>query len=180
MKIHLHRRKIHWFIITIFVFVTACILFAGYRFYQSQKQNIKLEAQNDLSAIADLKVNQITQWRRERIADGEELFNNPLLSKTVKEFLNSPANTDRKHDLLTIMKSFQFEAGYESSILFDANGKVRLSVSRYGDSVGTLAHSLFQEVRHQRKVILSDLHKSGPFPIVHMDLMVPFFFHDPT
>ncbi len=178
MKIHLPRRKIHWFILIVFVLLVACTLLAGYRFYQAQKKSIKLEAQNDLSAIADLKVSQITQWRRERIADGDLLFNNLPLLRTVKDFLNSSANTDRKQEILAVMKSFESEVGYESSILFDAKGKVRLSVSRYGDSVGTLARSLFQEVSRQRKAILSDLHKSGPLPIAHMDLMVPLFFHD--
>ena len=87
MEIHLPRRKIHWFILIVFVLLVACTLLAGYRFYQAQKKSIKLEAQNDLSAIADLKVSQITQWRRERIADGDLLFNNLPLLRTVKDFL---------------------------------------------------------------------------------------------
>jgi PAS domain S-box-containing protein len=51
-------------------------------------------------------------------------------------------------------------------------------VSRYNDSVGAQAQSLFQEVLRRGKVILSDLHKSGPFPFAHMDLMVPLFSPD--
>ena len=178
MKNPLPSRPIPWFLITVFVLLVAGILVAGFRFYQAQQKHIKSEAQNYLTVIADLKVSQIAQWRRERIADGEMFLNNLPLLKTVEAFLKSPVKTDRKKELLTVMKSFQIKAGYESSILFDAKGKIRLAVSRYGDSVGTQARTLFQEVLRRRKVILSDLHKSGPFPIPHMDLMVPLFSPD--
>jgi PAS domain S-box-containing protein len=167
-----------WFLISVFLFLVAGILITGFLFYQKQQERIKLEAQNYLTAIADLKVSQIAQWRRERITDGELLLNNPPLLRIVKEFLKSSANTDRKQEILTVMKSLQIKVGYESSILFDAKGKVRLAVSPYGDSVDAQAQSLFQEVLRRRKVILSDLHKSGPFPIPHMDLMVPLFSPD--
>ena len=76
------------------------------------------------------------------------------------------------------MESYQVMAGYESSVLFDENGKVRISVSNYGDSVDAYSRSLFQEALRQRKVVLSDLHISGPFPLVHMDLIVPLFSPD--
>ena len=178
MKNHLPSRKIPWFLITVFVLLVTGILFAGFRFYQQQQNRIKSEAQNYLTAIADLKVNQITQWRRERIADGELLLNNLPLVRTVEAFLKSSDKPNRKQELLTVMKSFQIKIGYESSVLFDAKGRVRLAVSPYSDSVGTQAHSLFKEVLRRKKVILSDLHKSGPFPVVHMDLMVPLFSPD--
>ncbi|MGA3287848.1 MAG: PAS domain S-box protein [Bacteroidota bacterium] len=178
MKKRLLSRTTPWFLITVFVLIVVGTLITGFLFYQVQQKRIKSEAQNYLAAIADLKVSQIAQWRRERIADGELLFNNLPLLRTVEAFLKSSVKADRKQELLTVMKSFQIKVGYESSILFDAKGKVRLAVSRYGDSVGTQAQSLFQKVLRRRKVILSDLHKSGPFPIPHMDLMVPLFSPD--
>ena len=175
MNNHLPSRPISWFLITVFVLIVTGTLITGFLFYQAQQKRIKSEAQNYLAAIADLKVSQIAQWRHERIADGELLRNDLPLLRTIEAFLKSSVKADRKQELLTVMKSFQIKAGYESSILFDTKGKVRLAVSRYGDSVGTRAYALFQEVLRRRKVILSDLHKSGPFLIPHMDLMVPLF-----
>jgi len=178
MKNHLPSRPIPWFLITVFVLIVIGTLITGFLFYQAQQKHIKSEAQNYLAAIADLKASQIAQWRHERIADGELLRNNLPLLRTIEAFLKSSDKPNRKQELLTVMKSFQIKAGYESSILFDVKGNVRLAVSPYGDSVGTQAHSLFKEVLRRKKVILSDLHKSGPFPIPHMDLMVPLFSPD--
>ncbi|MGD1044148.1 MAG: PAS domain S-box protein [Bacteroidota bacterium] len=178
MKSQQPKQTTPWFLISVFLLLVISILIAGIRFYQVQQTRIKSEAQNYLAAIADLKVSQIAQWRHERIADGELLLHNLPFLRTVEAFLKSSFKIDRKQELLAVMKSFQIKAGYESSILFDVKGKVRLSVSSYGDSVGTRAQLLFQEVLRSRKVILSDLHKSGPFPIVHMDLIVPLFSPD--
>ncbi|MGD0589201.1 MAG: PAS domain S-box protein [Bacteroidota bacterium] len=167
-----------WFLISVFLFLVAGILITGYFFYQKQQERIKLEAQNYLIAIADLKMNQIGQWRRERIADGELIRHNVPLLRAFETFLKTSVGANRKQELLTVMESYRVKVGYESSVLFDAKGKVRLAVSRDGDSVGAQAQSLFQEVLRRRKVILSDLHKSGPFPLAHMDLMVPLFSPD--
>jgi two-component system, cell cycle sensor histidine kinase and response regulator CckA len=178
MKKHLPSRIIPWFLVTVFVLMVASILITGSLFYKTQQKRIKLQVQNNLAAIADLKVDQIAQWRRERIVDGELLCHNIPFLRTMEAFLKSSAKADRKQDILTVMESFQIKAGYESSVLFDTEGKVRLAVSSYGDSVSIQAQSLFQEALHQRKVLLSDLHKSGPFFMSHMDLIVPLFSPD--
>ncbi|MFH1026248.1 MAG: hypothetical protein V1764_06180, partial [Nitrospirota bacterium] len=61
------QRKFPWYLIFIFLFLSICIWIAGYLYYQYQKEYIKKEKQEDLAAIADLKVNQIVNWRKERI-----------------------------------------------------------------------------------------------------------------
>ncbi len=175
MKNRQSSRTIPWFLVSVFIFFVIFIPIAGFLFYQTQQRRLKSEAENYLAAIADLKVNQIVQWRRERIADGRLFLNNPPILKTVEAFLRSPGRSERKQELLAVMKAFQLKTGYESSILLDAKGRIRLAVSPYGDTIGTQAQLLFKEVLSQRKVILSDLHQSGPLPFTYMDLMVPLF-----
>jgi two-component system, cell cycle sensor histidine kinase and response regulator CckA len=175
MKIRPSSRAIPWFLVVMFIFFVIFTLIAGFLFYQRQQRQIKSEAQNYLAAIADLKVNQIVQWRHERVADGMLLLNNPPLIKAAEEYLRYPGRSERKQELFTVMNSFKLKAGYESSILLDAKGKVRLAVSPYGNTIGAQAQVQFEEVLKQRKVILSDLHISGPFPFAHMDLMIPLF-----
>jgi two-component system, cell cycle sensor histidine kinase and response regulator CckA len=175
MKNHPSSRTIPWFLIITFIFFVICILTIGFLFFQTRQKELKSEAENYLAAIADLKVNQIFQWRNERIADGMLLQNNPPLVKAAELYLKFPEKGVQKRDLLIVLRSLKLKIGYESSILFDAKGKVRLAVSLYGDTIGDQAKSQWLEVINQRKVILSDLHQSGPFPGTHMDLMVPLF-----
>ena len=60
MENHQPSRTIPWFLIIVFLLLVAGILITGFLFYHTQQQRIKSEAQNDLAAIADLKVGQIT------------------------------------------------------------------------------------------------------------------------
>ncbi|MBN1397459.1 MAG: PAS domain S-box protein, partial [Bacteroidetes bacterium] len=179
MKNAPHGRTIPWFLIDVFIFLVLCILITGYILYQSQQKRLKSEAENYLAAIGDLKVNQIIQWRSDRIADGRLFLNNPPLLKTVEGLLKSPHNKARKQDLLKVMESFNLKSGYESSVLLNSKGKVLLAHSDYGDSIGGQAMSLFNESVNKREIILSDLHQSGPFPFIHMDLMIPLFSQSP-
>jgi two-component system, cell cycle sensor histidine kinase and response regulator CckA len=162
-----------WFLIAVFLLLVAGILITGFFFYQSQQRHIQANAQNNLSAIADLKVKQITQWRRERIADGQLIKNNKPLFRLVETFLKSPNNIDTRQELLSEMRSFQNIEGYESVVLVDAKQTPQLSSSIYGDSIGQFAGTLIKEALQTRAVILSDLHYSKPVPFAHLDLIVP-------
>ena len=68
----------------VFLLFVAGILATGFLFYQSQQQKIKTNAQNNLVAIADLKVDQIAQWRNEQVNDAEIIFDDALFAKQVE------------------------------------------------------------------------------------------------
>ena len=54
-----------------FVVLAAVMVDAGYLSYRSYEQRYRREMERQLSAIADLKVSVLTQWRRDRLGDGE-------------------------------------------------------------------------------------------------------------
>ena len=78
------KRTTHWFLITVFLLFVTGILVTGFLFYQSQQQHIKTDAQNNLAAIADLKVDQIDQWRNEQVNDAEIIFDDVLFARQVE------------------------------------------------------------------------------------------------
>lgn len=53
------------------------ISLAGYGYYEAQRRNLESDIQSQLSAIADLKTQQILAWRKERQADAERLAQKP-------------------------------------------------------------------------------------------------------
>jgi PAS domain-containing protein len=174
----LPSRTIPWFLITIFLSLVAGIFIAGFIFYQRQQERIKIAAQNDLAAFADLKAEQIAQWRQERIIDAELVYNNAAIARQVDVYFKIPEKTSPKKDLLKFMKSFQDHAGYKSILLLDAKRNVRLSVSNHDDSVCSYGHTIFKEALLYRQITFSDLHRSKSVPYVHIDLMVPIFSPD--
>jgi hypothetical protein len=83
----LNHRRIPWHFISLFAFLAISIGLSGYLYYEKQKEHIKSEKQDQLLAIADLKVGQIEKWRQERLNDAIIISSTPFVASHVQEFL---------------------------------------------------------------------------------------------
>lgn len=77
----------HWIALAGFIIFTLAIAAAGWQLFDHQKQRIKSERQHELEAIADLKVQQLLQWREDKVWDAELARNNRLLAKQTGEWI---------------------------------------------------------------------------------------------
>jgi hypothetical protein len=157
----------------VFLFFSACVLITGHFIYQSQKNKIIEAKQNELSAIADLKVGQIAQWRAERINDAEYFHNNPLIVRQVEAFIQNPRESQLHSDIMTWLKTIQTSMGYSSARLFDSKGDVRLMFSDGVDTIGCPAKQVISEALSRNTVVLSDIHRSAADTHIHLDLAIP-------
>ena len=76
--------------ILIFALMAAGIVTVGYRYYRNYEQNFRAEAGRQLSAVAELKVVELEQYRKERLWDASTLFKNPAFSSLVRRFFRTP------------------------------------------------------------------------------------------
>jgi two-component system, cell cycle sensor histidine kinase and response regulator CckA len=167
-----------WFLAIVFLLFVIGILVTGFFFYKSQQRHIKMDAQNNLMAIADLKVGQITHWRQERLIDARLAYHNAAFIRQVNEYFKTPEKLNAKHDILKLMKAFHEDAGYKTVLLLDKKGMIRLSISQYDNFRYSYEQGIFQEVLLHRQIVLSDLHQSEDAPFIHIDLMIPLLSLD--
>ena len=111
----------------IFFLLAAGIVAAGHFYYQSQKRQFRTKAEHQLSAIADLKVGELTQWRKERMADGGILFKNASLSALVRRVLEKPEDADAQRQLQVWSGKYEAHYRYDEVRLLDPQGVTRLS-----------------------------------------------------
>ena len=83
--------------VLVFIGLAACIIAAGTFYYRDYERKFRIEIEHQLSTIADLKVSQLVQWRKERMSDAGVLFQNPSLSALVRRFLEKPAAARNPH-----------------------------------------------------------------------------------
>ena len=57
------------------MFALAGIVSTGYFYYRNYEQKYRAEMEQQLSAIAELKVGELVQWRKERLGDASILAN---------------------------------------------------------------------------------------------------------
>ena len=168
-----HKRTTRWFLIIVFLLFIAGILVTGFFFYQSQQQHIKTDAKNNLAAIADLKVDQIDQWRNEQVNDAEIIFDDALFAKQVETYFKASNRAGRKQELLNTMETFQYHFKYESILLIDAKGTVRLSLSVHGDTITPHSQALIKDAYLQHRAIFSNLNSTNFSSSVNIDLVIP-------
>ncbi|MFH1019127.1 MAG: hypothetical protein V1782_00740, partial [Pseudomonadota bacterium] len=82
-------RALHTFIL-IFFFLAAGIVIAGFLTYRSHEENHSAEVARQLSAIAELKVNELQQYRKERKEDANLLSGNAPFAALVRRYLEHP------------------------------------------------------------------------------------------
>ncbi len=163
------------------IFVPVVLLLAlglsitGYYYYSRQKHIIKLQVQSELLAIADLKVAEIDDWRKERLGDAEVIFQNPFVSKSLLDFLANPTDLALKKKIQTWMASFYERYDYNCIFLLDANGLERLKECEKEEPVEDYAQKLAREAMQNHRVNFSDLHQNPATGEAHLDLLIPLF-----
>lgn len=169
-------RKIYWLLILVFLLFSMAICMAGYLFYENQKKSHKQKEWDQLGAIADLKVRQIINWRKERIEDGAIIFENPFIAPRLQQWFQDPKTTGVEKEVLGWMVSLQRpqqDQSYEMAVLLDAKGIVRLSVPEGEKVLDPFSKTLVLEAARNKKVILSDLYRDETSNVIRLGLLVP-------
>ena len=171
-------RKTPWQLLLIFFILVIAICSVGLFYYESQKKGIRKDKQDELLAIADLKVGQIANWRKERLADAATIRGNFLLVPHMQRFLHNPEEAKGKEGILTWMESFKETHQYDDILLLDDEGTPLLSVANKGQVIGPDVRKLASEAIETGKIVFSDLYRSKVDGRIHLSIIVPILSED--
>jgi len=174
--LRLERQKIPWHLILIFSLMALAIGAAGYLYFLNEKKSIEKDVKNELSAIADLKSQQISQWLKEHKGDAMATQDNPFIAPRVQQWFRNEASSGIKREIFAWMESLCNHYDYKSAFLLDSRGIVRLSVPAGSESTGTIARTLALEAARTKKTVLSDIHRGDGAQDIHLDLLTPLLF----
>mgnify|MGYP001064702429 CR=1 FL=1 len=170
-----HRQKplIPWLLIALFVIVSAVSIILGYLYYRSQKARLLADKKLDLSAIADLKVRQIAQWRNERLSDAFLVGENTAFLDQLKAFLVKPGDVATGKKIIESFSSIVKNSEYRNIQLIDSAGKLILHYpSRDSMPAEQLKNSFPQLVRLDAPA-LTDLYKQNSVSRPYLELIIP-------
>lgn len=145
-------------LLVLMVLIAGAIGVLGYVTFEQYKKNIDLSAQKNLASIANLKANQIIQWRKERFDEANGLTENTKLVTIFEDWLRAgaPANADRQW-MLTRLGVMQRTQNYTKMGLLDPQGAIRLSTNGETE-VDAYLKNLALEAMRTRKVMMSPMH----------------------
>jgi len=150
------------------------LLAGGDWFYRSQATRVKHDVEANLQAIAELKVDQITDWRANQIAEGKELTESYFFSKGVEQWMANP-NAKEAEEILPRLRSLQKHYKYHDVLLVDTKGQVCLSLSGRLDPIHEEAQQALTIAFRDGTPVLTDLHLDENNQLAHLSVVTPLF-----
>ncbi len=155
----------------------ACLVIVGTGFFYVRRQwdNAGGQLARQLSVVADAKVAQIEQWRKERWGEATFMMGAPAVARDVAAYLAQPQADETRTDLLHWLTVIKGGERYASVAFFDADFRQRLVVPADTPEAGPLLHDRLLQARTIRNIVFSDLHRGSTQQVVHFDLVAPVF-----
>jgi len=159
--------------ILVFVILAAGIITIGYLGYRNYERRFRIETENQLSAIAELKVSELARWRKERLGDAGILFKNASFSAFVRNFFRRPADSESRGQLQVWLDNYRTHYEYDRIFLLDAQCVERISAPETPEPVA--AHLLEQapEILRSDRVTFLDFHRDSPDRPIHLSILIP-------
>jgi hypothetical protein len=157
----------------IFFVLAAGIVATGRFYYRNYERQFLVEAEHQLSAIADLKVGELLQWRKERLGDGGILFKNASFSALVRRFLEKPEDPDAQRQLQAWLGKYQTHFQYDRIRLLDVQGVTRLSVPAGLTPISSAIARGTSEVLRSGQVTFQDFYRNEYDQRIYLAVLVP-------
>jgi PAS domain S-box-containing protein len=147
---------------------------AGLLYIKHQLNEFRRAALQEISAVAELKVNQISRWYEERLYDAGYFFEATEVAEVVQSFLADPSSPKAKTRALSLITSAQTNIHYNRVLLLDQNQQMRLAVPQEKNWVSPTEKSLADRALQTKKILVSDLHFSFKNPgIIVLEIFIP-------
>jgi PAS domain S-box-containing protein len=159
----------------LFILLAAGIAMGGYISYRNFEQQFRAQAERQLSSIAELKVNGLVAWRKERLADASLVYQNPTFSALVERFFKNPDDAPAQAELRMWLEKYEAYGQYERISLLDVQGVERISIPAASEPVSAYSADQAASALSSNQVTFLDFHRDTDGGPVHLSILVPIF-----
>ena len=169
---HKERRTGYAFFL-ILIFLAAGIVTGGYFAYRSYEKNYRIEIEQQLSTIAESKVDQLVQWRKERIGDGQFFYKNELFSAIVKRYIHNQNDRDAKRGILSWVRQVQRVYNYDLMMLLDAQWNTILVFPENKERARLIIDKKNTEILLSGNIAFQDFYRNDQDQHIYLKILVP-------
>jgi len=159
----------------IFIVFTLGIILAASFYYRNYERNYRIELEHQLTSIADLKVGEIVQWRKERLGDGSIFYNNELLGDHIKRYFENQNDLDAKKRIIIWLKQVQSSFGYNAAILLDTQFTKRIIIPEETENSKAFISKNIYDSLKAGKIIFEDFYLDEEYKKIFLKVLVPIF-----
>ena len=162
-----------FYLLLIFFALTAGIVTAAFLYYRSYEQHYRVEVERQLSAIAELKVSELADWRAERLADAAVFFKNAAFSDLVRRYFEHPKDRVALSQLRTWLSQVQAAYRYDRIMLLDTQFSKKMIIPDGEDrSISFVSPNSVEGLR-SGKVVFEDFYWNEQNQRIYLKVLVP-------
>ncbi len=122
------NRKLQYLIALILFVATLAFLLCYYNYVEDSTAAIE-QKKGELTTIANIKTQQIINWRHERVSDAKYLSGNIYMRKSINKFCANPHDTALKNEITSVLMPYMLNNEYSDVIIVSNNNSILLSLS---------------------------------------------------
>ena len=150
----------------------------GYVWYRRAADGVWRESSANLLAVADLKLQQLVQWRTERLAGVELIRESPNTMRGLEIFVVEDRGRVDAGLLRQWLEALARRSGYVRALLLDRQGRVLLEAGEVRSPLDALDQAAARRAFASGRDEFGPLHSSEAGEPVHVDLVAPIARRD--
>jgi diguanylate cyclase (GGDEF)-like protein/PAS domain S-box-containing protein len=156
----------------VFLVLVTGIFAAGYYFYHETELKFRQSVESQLITIAELKTDELVQWREERIWDGI-LSQNTAITTAVRQLLETPHSLSAQREMQDLLARYQLNNRYDGAFFLDAQGVTLMSVPYSKESAAAVLVERAAESLRMGQIMLQDFYRDEHDLRVYLAVIVP-------
>ena len=165
--------RLSYVFLMVFAILGASILTGGYVAYRNYEENYLKEVEDRLSNIADLKVNQLVSYRKERSGNGGILLKNAPFANLVRRFFTEANDVDARDQLLAWLAKYRTIYDYDRVFLLDTRGVTRMCVPLAQDPISAFIADQTSKILRSGRCSLQDFYRDEHDQKTYLAVLVP-------
>jgi len=158
---------------SVFVVLSACVVTGGYLYFRSYAGHHRAEVGRTLAAIAELKVDEISQYRAERMGDARVFFGNVAFADVVQRHFADPKDAATRDQLYSWLEQVRTQYRYHRLTLLDTELVERVAVPDSATHMASAAVHIAEEVLRTGEIEFVDFHRNDHDQSISLGILVP-------
>lgn len=156
--------------LVIFISLSAIASILASIYFQNSMNEIKEEKKQELTAIADLKVNDIENWLDQRKEDALYIST----SKRLKEYIDSP-NQKTENEFKELIKIFSENHQFADILIVSENGRILYNENLTDSFISEQTDAFLHQCLEADSIMLTDFYSCHQCNILHIDIIAPVY-----
>ena len=162
-------------LLLLFLLVATGIVAAGYLYARAFEARYRGEVERSLSSVAELKVGELVQYRRERLGDALMFARNALFSEAVERLLAQPEDLHARALVTDWLATLQEHYQYDRVSLVDGAGEERIALPVDSVEVSAAVRQQTAETLRTQRLATVDFYRNEHDQRVYLTLVAPVF-----